>query len=143
MRRRILPKRRKSAGFYQFFVLSIIAMTITLCAISPAYGGPSQSDVIGTGRKTAQAVRVEHAPRLDGTLNDPLWHAAEPVRDFRQREPHEGQTPTEVTEVRILSFTRGTKSISESSVVILPQRPSSLPSYGGIYRRTWMTISRF
>jgi hypothetical protein len=53
----------------------------------------------------AQAVAVEHAPKLDGTLDDPLWQSAFPITDFRQREPHEGQPPTEKTEVRIL-YTR-------------------------------------
>jgi len=50
-------------------------------------------------------VRVEHAPRLDGTLTDPLWGQAKPITNFVQREPHEGQAPSERTEVRIL-FTR-------------------------------------
>jgi hypothetical protein len=50
----------------------------------------------------AQAVRVDRAPRLDGTLNDPLWQSAKPITEFRQREPHEGEASTEKTEVRIL-----------------------------------------
>jgi hypothetical protein len=50
----------------------------------------------------AEAVRVDHAPRLDGTLNDPLWQSAKPITDFRQREPHEGEPATEKTEARIL-----------------------------------------
>jgi hypothetical protein len=50
----------------------------------------------------AQASRVDQAPRLDGTLNDPLWQNATPVASFLQREPFEGQPPTERTEVRIL-----------------------------------------
>jgi len=54
----------------------------------------------------AQATRVERPPRLDGTLNDPLWQSAAPITGFRQREPHEGQAPTEQTEVRIL-YTSG------------------------------------
>ncbi len=57
------------------------------------------------GTKTAAAARVERAPRLDGTLDDPLWQQAQPVSDFHQREPYEGQAPTEKTEVRIL-YTR-------------------------------------
>jgi hypothetical protein len=52
--------------------------------------------------RTAQATRVDRAPKLDGTLNDPLWLLATPVADFLQREPYEGQPPTEKTEVRIL-----------------------------------------
>ena len=55
--------------------------------------------------ETAEAVRVEHAPKLNGTLDDPLWQSAKPIRDFRQQEPYEGQAATERTEVRIL-YTR-------------------------------------
>ena len=50
----------------------------------------------------AEAVRVDHSPRLDGTLNDPLWQRAKPTTGFLQREPDEGQKSTEITEVRIL-----------------------------------------
>jgi len=39
---------------------------------------------------------------MDGTLNDPLWQLAKTISDFRQQEPHEGQSATERTEVRIL-----------------------------------------
>src|SRR5260370_12067354 len=39
---------------------------------------------------------------MDGTLDDPLWQEATPITNFLQREPYEGQTPTEQTEVRIL-----------------------------------------
>ncbi len=38
---------------------------------------------------------------MDGTLNDPLWVRAAPISNFLQREPYEGQSPTEQTEVRI------------------------------------------
>jgi hypothetical protein len=57
------------------------------------------------GSNAAEAVRVDHAPRLDGTLSDPLWQSAKAVTEFRQREPNEGETATEKTEVRIL-YTR-------------------------------------
>jgi hypothetical protein len=52
--------------------------------------------------RTAPATRVERAPRLDGTLDDPLWQQAPALNNFLQREPYEGQKPTEQTEVRIL-----------------------------------------
>jgi len=55
--------------------------------------------------RVAEAVPVDHAPKLDGTLNDPLWQSAKLIADFRQREPHEGEGATEKTEVRIL-YTR-------------------------------------
>jgi len=55
--------------------------------------------------RTALAFRVDHAPRLNGTLDDPLWQEATPISEFSQREPFEGQEPTEKTEVRVL-YTR-------------------------------------
>src|SRR6266481_8452370 len=54
---------------------------------------------------SAEAKRVDHAPKLDGTLDDSLWQSAEPIREFRQHEPREGEEATEKTEVRIL-YTR-------------------------------------
>jgi hypothetical protein len=39
---------------------------------------------------------------MDGTLDDPLWQQAAPITNFLQREPYEGQVPTEQTEIRIL-----------------------------------------
>src|SRR5229473_3342661 len=52
--------------------------------------------------RSAQASRVDRVPKMDGTLDDPLWQEATPITNFLQREPYEGQTPTEQTEVRIL-----------------------------------------
>jgi len=65
---------------------------------------PGTSDT-AFAKRIAQATRVERAPRLDGTLADPVWQQASPITDFRQREPYEGQPATERTEVRIL-YTR-------------------------------------
>ncbi len=52
--------------------------------------------------RTAYAVRVERGPKIDGSLDDPIWQLAKPITGFRQREPYEGQSATETTEVRIL-----------------------------------------
>src|ERR1700675_66018 len=52
--------------------------------------------------RTAQANRIDRPPRLDATLDDSLWLQAAPISSFLQREPYEGQSPTEKTEVRIL-----------------------------------------
>jgi hypothetical protein len=61
---------------------------------------PQQTDA-----GVARATRVDHAPKLDGSLADSLWQTAEVIKDFRQREPKEGESATEKTEVRIL-YTR-------------------------------------
>src|SRR5437588_5097834 len=52
--------------------------------------------------RTASASRIDLAPKLDGTLDDPIWQQASAIDNFLKREPFEGQTPTEQTEVRIL-----------------------------------------
>lgn len=100
----------KRAGYtgLLFFVLttsSVVGQT----AKTPPDGvegtaGGQQQPVQGVSerRPIAQAVRVEHPPRLDGTLDDPLWQQAIPINDFKQREPYEGQPATEKTEVRVL-----------------------------------------
>lgn len=87
--------------------------TWRLCALCAAIGIANANAVESPAGFTAQrtkadiqAARVERAPKLDGTLDDPLWQQASPIADFHQREPHEGEPPTEQTEVRILYTTR-------------------------------------
>ena len=85
-------------GFAQLGVclLGLIGSRAVVCAQNSA---PAQSiEPI----RTAHAVRVERPPKLDGTLDDPIWQSSMPVTGFRQREPFEGQPATESTEVRIL-----------------------------------------
>lgn len=78
-------------GYAAFILLSVV----TVCGLLIASSASAQTRV-------AEAVRVAHSPRLDGTLDDPLWQQTKPITDFLQREPYEGQKPTEATEVRIL-----------------------------------------
>src|SRR5437879_210217 len=65
----------------------------------------STSQVETRAADTVEAVRVDHGPKLDGPLDDPIWQAAKTITDFRKQEPYEGQSATERTEVRIL-YTR-------------------------------------
>jgi hypothetical protein len=51
--------------------------------------------------KVARAVRTARAPRIDGRLDDDSWAQLAPISDFVQRQPKEGQAPTEATEVYI------------------------------------------
>jgi hypothetical protein len=82
------------------FILLAPSLTATAGASEAARNSQEQ-----VAANHAEASRVDHAPNLDGTPDDPLWRSAQPITDFRQREPHEGQPPTEKTEVRIL-YTR-------------------------------------
>ncbi len=56
----------------------------------------------GNNPKQAVAVRTPVAPTIDGILNEPEWILAQPVTDFTQRDPREGEPATERTEIRIL-----------------------------------------
>jgi hypothetical protein len=49
-----------------------------------------------------KAVRVQHGPKMDGSLADPVWQSAVPFVDFRQVEPEADAEPTERTELRVL-----------------------------------------
>src|SRR5437667_11847173 len=98
-------KRALSSGC--FFVLGAFWLLSPLAAQLQT-GQPAKQRQVGAQGplQTAQASRVEQAPKLDGTLDDPLWQKASPISNFLQREPFEGQTPTEKTEVRVL-YTKG------------------------------------
>ncbi|NIP93272.1 MAG: hypothetical protein GWO24_07375, partial [Akkermansiaceae bacterium] len=50
-------------------------------------------------RITIDAAATTVAPRLDGSLDDPVWQASLPVAGFVQAEPDEGYEATEMTQV--------------------------------------------
>ncbi len=56
--------------------------------------------------RVAMGTRTEQPPRIDGTLDDPVWRLAPAVGDFRQREPLQTFPATEKTEVHILYDSR-------------------------------------
>src|SRR5882724_6725503 len=90
--------------FSHFLLWALLISVFILPRTVGARALPNQAHT-QEGTRMAEAIRVDRAPRLDGTLNDPLWQLAKPVTDFRQREPYEGDPATEKTEVRIL-YTR-------------------------------------
>src|SRR5687768_13347963 len=50
--------------------------------------------------KVVNAVRLTEAIELDGRLDEPVWHLAEPATDFYQKQPNNGSPASERTEVR-------------------------------------------
>lgn len=93
-------------NFKRWFVGCFILASFSSprCASAQSQKNSSRS-ALSQVTVTAEATRVEHPPKLDGTLDDPVWQSARPVTEFRQQEPNEGETGTEKTEVRIL-YTR-------------------------------------
>jgi hypothetical protein len=54
-------------------------------------------------RKQATATRVQNGSiRIDGRLDDEAWQRAVPITDFIQKEPVEGEAPTDPMEVRLV-----------------------------------------
>jgi hypothetical protein len=88
-------KKPKFGGVRRCLPSGIGFLLATSCAVN----------VSRAQERVAEAARVEHAPRMDGTLGDPLWQSAKVISGFRQREPREGEPATEKTEIRIL-YTR-------------------------------------
>jgi len=78
-------------------------LTIAQAYSFPQGNNQTPSQTMETG--AAIAIRVDQGPKMDGTLDDPLWQSAKTISSFRQQEPFEGQPATERTEVRIL-YTR-------------------------------------
>ena len=53
-------------------------------------------------RRQIIAVKIETPPKIDGSLDDPIWEKAQPSGGFLQTHPDRGEPMTELTVVRIL-----------------------------------------
>ena len=88
---------------------SFVEIGLLVCVVNQWMLGQTPESAATThpelSSRIAQAVRVDHAPHMDGTLDDLVWQQALAITDFKQREPYEGQPATERTEVRVI-YTR-------------------------------------
>ena len=81
-----------------------------LHSLAPAFAGLlfASTPALGSENETEAATRIGRAaptveaPAIDGRLDEDVWASAEPLTNFVQAEPFEGQPATERTEVRIL-----------------------------------------
>ncbi len=85
----------------------ILGATITITSLGTVDPTVAQEQSVGGngGTTTAFAVAVRalpSGPTVDGKLDESVWQTARPFTDFTQREPNEGEPPTEETEVRVL-----------------------------------------
>jgi hypothetical protein len=80
--------------FYLIIVIYILSISYTLYADEASK--THSENVI-------KAMRINpHAPKIDGLLNDPVWQHAPISSDFIQKDPKEGDQPTEKTTVQIV-----------------------------------------
>ena len=75
---------------------SVSCLSVFLILAVPAFA----QSIHSTPGPEARAVRLEAPVRIDGKLDEPVWLSTPPATDFRQAEPHEGQSATQRTEVR-------------------------------------------
>ncbi|MDP1570102.1 MAG: DUF5916 domain-containing protein [Vicinamibacterales bacterium] len=73
----------------------VLALAGPLCLAAPARASRLPAIV------TAQAVPTGTAIVLDGQFDEPVWEEAPVISEFVQREPAEGQAPSQRTEVRV------------------------------------------
>jgi hypothetical protein len=76
-----------------------VAAAVSSAALLGAQSPQAQPSIPS---RTVRALRATGAIVLDGRLDEKDWQAADPARDFTQRDPNEGQPATESTEVRFL-----------------------------------------
>lgn len=79
------------------FFISATTFLISLTVFFPQYlyGRDNQ-------RRGLQAIRVDRAPRIDGSQQDPIWQKAVAATDFFQYEPHNDRPASQQTKVRVL-----------------------------------------
>ncbi len=70
-----------------------------VAALVAAAPGAAQN-IHPTPPPEVRAVALQEPIRLDGRLDEAVWHSAPPAVDFRQNQPNEGQPATQRTEVR-------------------------------------------
>src|SRR5690349_17836543 len=78
-----------------------LALACTLAGSSLA-AQESSSSIHPRTPPVAQAAPRTGTVVIDGKLDEAAWAAATPISNFTQAEPHEGQAPTQRTEIRIL-----------------------------------------
>ena len=53
-------------------------------------------------RPTVKAHWTDNPITVDGVLDEPIWQTIQPITEFVQRLPHDGDTPSEKSEMRIV-----------------------------------------
>jgi hypothetical protein len=82
-------------------VTTACSLSLCLLAATAAAQSTNASEIMNSGRRTVQAVRLLDSERitLDGVLDEPVWRRTVPAGDFIMQDPILGGTPTEATEV--------------------------------------------
>src|SRR5262245_8408140 len=69
--------------------------------LSSAAAGVIWADSTSTALSPVIAARLTAPVSIDGVLSEAIWQNGNAVTDFKQRDPNEGATPSQRTEVRV------------------------------------------
>ncbi len=75
---------------------TLAALLLTSAVVTAAH-----SDSLLVACPPVRAVRLTAPVTVDGVLSEPVWRNGDAVTDFKQRDPNEGSTPSQKTEVRV------------------------------------------
>jgi hypothetical protein len=77
-------------------------LALLLAALATAGARAARAADTAHGASAVQARRAISPITVDGRLDEPAWEVAAPVSGFLQRDPDEGRSATEPTELRVL-----------------------------------------
>jgi hypothetical protein len=102
-----LKKLSQARGLLSLLFLAVHACLFSVDSLaqdqeSTSAPPPSETAVA----RSVRAVRVAHAPRIDGFLDEGFWKDAAVARDFVQQRPQSGEPASQPTEVSIVYTTR-------------------------------------
>ncbi len=94
-------RRRTAIPSIPFIVLAIMGI-LTLLVSSATADESKPSDEIKEVRQIRALKINPHAPKIDGNLDDIIWHKAEFFSGFTQKDPKEGEPAANQTEVAVI-----------------------------------------
>ena len=80
----------------------LISLVVALGSLAASSSAAQQPDRVRADTPIARAQRTTGTIHVDGRLDEPDWGQAPPIGPLTQREPLEGQPPSESTDIRIL-----------------------------------------
>jgi hypothetical protein len=82
--------------------LSVVSATLFAASAAAQTVGASIVSREAADKVTVRTVRLERPLRVDGRLDESVYATVEPISDFIQQEPHEGEPATEKTNEKLL-----------------------------------------
>ena len=79
-----------------------LSLLLWMCVLFVPHGANAQDTQTERELPRMSAHRTSEKIKVDGVLDEPVWHSVEPIRQLYQIQPDQGEPATEQSEVRIL-----------------------------------------